>query len=90
MDYSKVVDLIESLKETLVQYRSQDSFDEMWSETLDLCERSNIDITQRKPKRSRQTTKVLQDSAIPSTLGQHVVPDSKDIFFYVCILSSSG
>ena len=48
--------------------------------TLDLCERSNIDTTQRKPKRPRQTTKVLQDTVIQSTLGQHVVPDSKHAF----------
>lgn len=37
VDYAKAVELIEALKETLVQYRSQASFEEMWSETLDLC-----------------------------------------------------
>lgn len=36
--------------------------------------------THKKPKRPRQTTKVLQDSVINSTLGQHVVPDSKHTF----------
>uniref|UniRef100_A0A8C4F7V8 HAT C-terminal dimerisation domain-containing protein n=1 Tax=Dicentrarchus labrax TaxID=13489 RepID=A0A8C4F7V8_DICLA len=80
VDYAKAVELIEALKETLVQYRSQASFEEMWSDTLDLCQRSNIDTTQRKPKRPRQTTKVLQDTIIHSTLGQHVVPDSKHTF----------
>ncbi|XP_062853960.1 zinc finger MYM-type protein 1-like isoform X2 [Trichomycterus rosablanca] len=80
VDYAKAVELIEALKETLIQYRSQASFEEMWSETLDLCQRSNIDTTQRKPKRPRQTAKVLQDTVIHSTLGQHVVPDSKHTF----------
>ncbi|XP_041856904.1 zinc finger MYM-type protein 1-like [Melanotaenia boesemani] len=80
VDYAKAVELIEALKETLVTYRSQTSFDEMWTEILDLCKQSNIDITQRKSKRPRQTTKVLQGSVINSTLGQHVVPDSKDTF----------
>ena len=52
----------------------------MWRETLDLSQRSGIDTTQRKPKRSRQTTRALQDSVIASTLGQHVVLDSKHTF----------
>lgn len=80
VEYAKAVELIEALKETLVQYRSQACFEEMWSETLDLCQRSNIDTTQRKPKRPRQTAKVLQDTVIHCTLGQHVVPDSKHTF----------
>lgn len=80
VDYAKAVQLIEALKETLVQYRSEASFEEMWSEALDLCQRSYIDTTQQKPKRPRQTTKVLQDTVIHSTLGQHVVPDSKHNF----------
>uniref|UniRef100_A0A3Q2NU83 Uncharacterized protein n=1 Tax=Fundulus heteroclitus TaxID=8078 RepID=A0A3Q2NU83_FUNHE len=80
VDYAKAVELIEALKETLVLYRSQASFEEIWSETLDLCQQSNIDTTQRKPKRPRQTTKVLQDTVIHFTLGQHVVPDSKHTF----------
>lgn len=80
VDYAKAVELIEALKETLVNYRSHTSFDEMWTEILDLCEQSNIDTTQRKAKRPRQTTKLLQDCVINSTLGQHVVPDNKHTF----------
>lgn len=80
VDYAKAVELTEALKKTQVQYHSQASFEEMWSETLDLCQQSNTDTTQRKPKRLRQTTKVLQDTVIHSTLGQHVVPDSKHTF----------
>lgn len=79
-DFTRAVELIEALQETLVQYHSQASFEEMWSQTLDSCQPSNIDISQRKPKRPRQTTKVLQDTVIHSTLGQHVVPDSKHHF----------
>nr|XP_054607093.1 zinc finger MYM-type protein 1-like [Nothobranchius furzeri] len=80
VDYSKVVELVESLKETLIQYRSHDSFEEMWSETLELCTRSNIETTQHKPKRPRVTSKVLQGSVVASTLGQHEVPDNKHTF----------
>ena len=80
LDLAKAVELVEALKETLVQYRSEASFYEVWSEALVLCERSSIETAQRKPKRSRQTTRTLQDSVIPSTLGQHVVPDGKCSF----------
>uniref|UniRef100_A0A671TI94 DUF4371 domain-containing protein n=1 Tax=Sparus aurata TaxID=8175 RepID=A0A671TI94_SPAAU len=80
VDYAKAVQLIEALKETLVQYRSEASFEGIRSEALDLCQQSYIDTTQQKPKRPRQTTKVLQDTVIHSTLGQHVVPDSKHNF----------
>jgi len=60
VDYAKAVQLIEALKETLVECRSQASFKEMWSETLDLCQQSNIDKSQRKPKRPRQQNGTLQ------------------------------
>ncbi|KAK0132564.1 Zinc finger MYM-type protein 1 [Merluccius polli] len=65
VDYAKAVELIEALKEILLHYHCEASFDELWSEALD---------------RYRQTSKALQDSVIPSTLGQHVVPDSKHTF----------
>ena len=80
VDYAKAVELIEALKETLLHYRCEASFDELWSEALDVCQKSSIDTTQRNRKRYRQTSKALQDSFIPSTLGQHVVPDSKHTF----------
>lgn len=34
VDYAKAVELVEALKGTLVKYRSQTSFDEMWTEIL--------------------------------------------------------
>lgn len=50
VDYAKAVEVIEAFRETLVQHRSQASFDEVWNETLDLYQRSDIYTAQQKPK----------------------------------------
>ncbi|XDV31283.1 hypothetical protein PO909_034004 [Leuciscus waleckii] len=72
IDFSKAVNLINAFKDTLDDYRSEDTFGELWNNI--------VDRTQNKSKRVRQTTKVLQDSIIASTLGQHVSPDGKTSF----------
>ncbi|CAM4585288.1 unnamed protein product [Leuciscus chuanchicus] len=80
IDFSKAVNLIKAFKDTLDDYRSEDTFGELWNNIVDTCHQSNISTTQNKSKRVRQTTKALQDSIIASTLGQHVSPDGKTSF----------
>lgn len=67
VDHAKAVELIEAFKETLLHYRSEAFFDELWTETLDTCKRSDISTTQCNPKRMTQTTRTLKDCLICGT-----------------------
>lgn len=79
VDLTAAVTLIETLQATLVDYRTETYFDELWVEILNICETCNIS-TSHTPKRPRQTSTKLKGSVITSTLGQHTEPDSKTSF----------
>ncbi|KAL4006913.1 DNA damage-binding protein 2 [Sarotherodon galilaeus] len=76
---SKAINLVESLKETMVYYRTESFFDDLWTDIVETCEKSGISI-QHIPKRSIQKARKLHDSLVTSTLGQHADPDSKQMF----------
>lgn len=42
VDHAEAVEFIDALKEKLLHYRSEAFFDELWTETLDTCKRSDI------------------------------------------------
>ncbi|KAL3973698.1 hypothetical protein ACER0C_024905 [Sarotherodon galilaeus] len=79
VDLSKAINLVESLKETMVYYRTESFFDDLWTDIVETCEKSGIS-TQHIPKRSIQKARKLHDSLVTSTLGQHADPDSKQMF----------
>ncbi|CAI5684850.1 zinc finger MYM-type protein 1-like [Oreochromis niloticus] len=79
VDLSKAINLVESLKETMVYYRTESFFDDLWTDIAETCEKSGIS-TQHIPKRSIQKARKLHDSLVTSTLGQHADPDSKQMF----------
>lgn len=79
VDLSKAINLVESLKETMVYYRTESFFDDLWTNIVETCEKSGIS-TQHIPKRSIQKARKLYDSLVTSTLGQHADPDSKEMF----------
>uniref|UniRef100_A0A3P9BEC3 HAT C-terminal dimerisation domain-containing protein n=1 Tax=Maylandia zebra TaxID=106582 RepID=A0A3P9BEC3_9CICH len=68
VDLSKAINLVESLKKTMVYYQTESFFDDLGIST------------QHIPKQSIQKARKLHDSLVNSTLGQHVDPDSKQMF----------
>uniref|UniRef100_A0A669BDB9 TTF-type domain-containing protein n=1 Tax=Oreochromis niloticus TaxID=8128 RepID=A0A669BDB9_ORENI len=85
VDLSKAINLVESLKETIVYYPTESFFDDLWTDILETCEKSGIS-TQHIPKRSIQKARKLHDSLVTSTLGHSyhsptICESYNDVFF---------
>lgn len=79
VDHTKAVDLTETLRQTLEDYRKEESFNDLWSTAIDTCNRCNIS-TIVKSKRTKHTSRRLHDTLVTSTLGQQTHVDSNDAF----------
>ncbi|KAJ3582868.1 hypothetical protein NHX12_000159, partial [Muraenolepis orangiensis] len=67
LDLARAVDLIEALQDTLVHYRDESSFGELWTEVLDIAQQCNIS-TERVSIRQPKTSSALHGSVVTSTI----------------------
>ncbi|KAF3837947.1 hypothetical protein F7725_009715, partial [Dissostichus mawsoni] len=80
IDLCKAIDLIETLRQTLEEYRNEgESFNELWNTVIETCDNCNISKV-IKQKRATQTASRLDDGVVTSTLGQRTQVDSKEAF----------
>ena len=79
VDLAKAVDLTETRRQTLEDNRKEESFNELWSTAIETGNGCNIS-TIVKSKRTKHTSKTLDDTLLISTLGQQTHVDSKDAF----------
>ena len=61
VDLARAIDLIEALQDSIVKYRDESSFDQLWAEVLSMAQRCNIS-TERMSKRQPKTSSALNDS----------------------------
>ncbi|KAF3841446.1 hypothetical protein F7725_007308 [Dissostichus mawsoni] len=80
IDLCKAIDLIETLRQTLEEYRNEgETFNELWNTVIETCDNCNISKV-IKQKRATQTASRLDDGVVTSTLGQRTQVDSKEAF----------
>ncbi|KAF3845723.1 hypothetical protein F7725_002801, partial [Dissostichus mawsoni] len=80
IDLCKAIDLIETLRQTLEEYRNEgETFNELWNTVIETCANCNISKV-IKQKRATQTASRLDDGVVTSTLGQRTQVDSKEAF----------
>lgn len=78
LDLAGASDLIEALQDSMLKYRDESSFDQLWTEVLSMAQ-CNIS-TERMSKRQLKTTSALNDTVVMSTVGQCYSDTSKDYF----------
>lgn len=79
LDLARAVDLIELLQDTLVHYRDEAVFGELWAEVLDIAQQCNIS-TEMVSKWQWKTSSALCGSVVTSTIGQRNSEQDKDSF----------
>lgn len=78
VDLARATDLIEALQDSLVKYRDESSFEQLWAEVLSVAQQCNIS-TERTSKRQPKTSSALNDTVL-STVGQRDCDIGKDSF----------
>uniref|UniRef100_A0A667WWJ6 DUF4371 domain-containing protein n=1 Tax=Myripristis murdjan TaxID=586833 RepID=A0A667WWJ6_9TELE len=79
LDLARAIDLIEALQDSVVKYRDESSFDQLWTEVLSMAQQCNIS-TERMSKRQLKTSSALNDTVVMSTVGQRYSDTGKDYF----------
>ena len=79
LDLAAAVDLIEALQDTFVQYRSEECFEELWTQALGIAQQCNIS-TEGGFKRKTKISSALDGSVVTSTIGQRNTDKGKDYF----------
>ncbi|XP_034064839.1 zinc finger MYM-type protein 1-like isoform X2 [Gymnodraco acuticeps] len=88
LDISKAVDLVESLVQTLNDFRQESFFDNLWDEVLNISEQCDTAI-QPAAKRQKRLSSKLAESFVLTTVGQRETEQDKHgfrtAFFYPVI-----
>lgn len=81
LDLAIAADLVNTLKDSLQEYRSETFVDNLWSSIVETATACNIAIESAEKKRSRKVSSRLGGAIVMSTLGQRKYNDGdKDIF----------
>lgn len=75
------VDLVDALKDSLQEYRSDSFVDSLWKDIVDTATKCSIAVENAEKKRSQKVSSRLGEFVITSTIGQSKCNDGdKDTF----------
>lgn len=78
-DFSKAVDLVNALVQTLKDCRQESFFDKLWDEVLSICEQCEASVPPAAKRQKRLSSKLSQYCVLTS-VGQSVSEPDKDHF----------
>jgi len=80
VDLAMAVDMVESLHDTLQEYRTETFCDQLWHDIVETAKQCNIAVENSEKKRSQKVSSKLGGSYVTCTIGLRKGNDDKDTF----------